>query len=176
MFNQPTTTPSLLFTLFLTFGLAAACDPAAESLDEQPAETNLSVTGSVDGNLLLELVNQYRTQGCTCGTQTMPPVDPVVWDEVLEEIVHEHSKDMSANGRMTHTGSDGSAPGHRLNRAGYTWRSYGENVAAGHRNEEAVMTAWINSSGHCRNIMSANKTHMATAREGGYWTQMFTKK
>lgn len=137
---------------------------------------NVSVTESVDARILLNLVNEKRLEGCTCGTAVMPPVQRLEWDGDLERIAYDHSIDMNNHHNMSHTGSDGSTASDRLNRANYTWRSYGENVAWNYQSETAVINAWFNSVGHCRNMMSADKKHLGVAQKGWYWTMLLTKK
>jgi len=165
----------------LLLGLTA-CEKETDILEdpngqETPVDRpNFSVTGSLDARILLDLVNEKRLQGCTCGTTAMPPVRLLEWDPDLERIAHDHSIDMDTHQNMSHTGSDGSSARDRLNRANYSWRSYGENVAWNYRSEAAVFNGWINSAGHCLNIMSANKQYMGVAQEGWYWTMLLTKK
>lgn len=65
-----------------------------------------------------------------------------------------HSYDMARMRRMTHTGSDGSNPGQRMTRAGFRWRAWGENVAAGYTRSDSVMTAWMKSTYHRNNILN----------------------
>lgn len=59
--------------------------------------------------------------------------------------------------------------------AGY--RRAGENIAYGYSTPEAVVTAWMNSEGHRRNILNGSFTHIGVGcyRSGGllYWTQLF---
>jgi len=73
-----------------------------------------------------------------------------------------HTQDMAYNGYREasaqepdapHNGSDGSTPQQRITAAGYDWRVSGENVAAGYALADMV-TAWLNSPGHCQNIMN----------------------
>jgi uncharacterized protein YkwD len=77
---------------------------------------------------------------------------------------------------FSHTAKDGSDPGTRITKAGYTWRAYGENIAFGYPDEQAVMDGWIHSEGHCKNIMSPNFKEMGAGRAGDYWTQEFGAK
>lgn len=88
-----------------------------------------------------------------------------------------HSQDQAATGRMSHTGSDGSDAGTRLTRAGFDWRTWGENVAAGQRTAAEVVTAWMDSSGHRANMLNAAFTTIgigvATDASGTrYWTMV----
>lgn len=122
---------------------------------------------------LLKLVNDVRQQGCTCGTATMPPVASITWNDQLGNAAFLHSTDMYSNNYFSHTGLNGSNPGNRITAQGYTWRTYGENIARGYTSEQSVMAGWLGSEGHCRNIMNAAFREMGACREGNYWTQLF---
>jgi hypothetical protein len=52
-----------------------------------------------------------------------------------------------------HRGSDGSEPRDRVARAGYKSRLTGENIALGPESAEEVVAGWLDSPGHCANIM-----------------------
>jgi uncharacterized protein YkwD len=80
---------------------------------------------------------------------------------------------MDQNKFFSHTGSNGSTVGERVTKAGFVWRSCGENIAKGYPNEETVVQGWINSAGHCKNIMNPGFTLMGIAKSGDYWTQVF---
>jgi len=88
-----------------------------------------------------------------------------------------HSEDQAAHQQMSHTGSDGSDAGTRLTRAGFVWGAWGENVAAGQRTADAVVTAWMNSDGHRAHMLSSSFTMIgigvATGADGRrYWTMV----
>jgi uncharacterized protein YkwD len=88
-----------------------------------------------------------------------------------------HSRDQAAMGRMTHTGSDGSNAGVRITRAGYTWRTWAENVAYGYPDATSVVGGWMGSSGHRANILSGSFVHIGVAAvaDGNgrlYWTMV----
>ncbi|MFD3328428.1 CAP domain-containing protein [Streptomyces sp. NPDC058701] len=115
---------------------------------------------------VLALVNKERAAvGC--------PV--LTLNAKLTKAAQDHSADMAANSNMSHTGSDGSDPGRRITRAGYQWRTYGENVAYGYSTAAKVMEGWMNSPGHKRNILdcSYKEIGIGLAQPGHYWTQDF---
>ncbi len=126
-------------------------------------------------NELLNLVNQARTTGCNCGDEYYPPVDEVKWNSQLEEAAQNHSNDMYEKNYFDHTGKDGSSAGDRIERTGYSWNTYGENIAMGYSSEKDVIEGWLKSTGHCKNIMNKQFTEMGVATKGEYWTQVFAK-
>ncbi|PSW21850.1 CAP domain-containing protein [Photobacterium sanctipauli] len=131
---------------------------------------------------MLYAVNLARSEAQNCGGEMMPAVPALEWDLDLEAAAYRHSSDMANLGFMDHTGSDGSSPGDRIADTGYQSSAWAENVAAGQRDIDEVMTAWMNSPGHCKNIMSANVTEMGASLVENpgvgysyYWTQVFAR-
>ncbi|MFJ6484978.1 CAP domain-containing protein [Streptomyces sp. NPDC091682] len=115
---------------------------------------------------VLALVNQERAAaGCQA----------VSLNAKLTKAAQDHSADMAAHSNMSHTGSDGSDPGARITRAGYTWSTYGENVAYGYSTPAKVMEGWMNSQGHRENILNCSfkEIGIGLAQPGYYWTQDF---
>ncbi|MEJ7737342.1 MAG: CAP domain-containing protein [Chitinophagaceae bacterium] len=147
-----------------------------ESVSGKPdgsATTGGVYFNNVNKDVLLALVNEVRKSGCICGTTIMPPVGTVVWNDQLSKAAYDHSKDMFVENYFSHTAENGSNPGARITNAGYTWKSYGENIAKGYVDEQAVMSGWLSSEGHCKNIMTAAFKEMGAGREASYWTQEF---
>lgn len=134
------------------------------------------VVYNVNKATLLQLVNNVRKAGCNCGNTKMPPVAPVAWNDRLAKAGYDHSVEMNANNYFSHTGENGSSPGQRISAAGYAWKTYGENIAKGYTTEQAVVNGWINSEGHCKNIMNGKFKEMGAGRAGNYWTQVFGAK
>lgn len=62
--------------------------------------------------------------------QGYPARPPLAFHPLLIQAARLHSQDMQRNDFQDHIGSDGSTPGQRLQRVGYTASSYGENVFA----------------------------------------------
>lgn len=58
---------------------------------------------------------------------------------------------------------------------GISYRTAGENIAYGQQTPQAVVNAWMNSSGHRANILSSAYTQIGVGfyASGYYWTQMF---
>ena len=117
----------------------------------------------------LILVNTIRVQGCTCGNQQMPPVGPVTLQDHLIQAAQVHALDMARKNYFNHKSPDGSTVGKRLTQTGYTWSFVGENIASGHTSVQHVFEGWLNSTGHCQNMMNRNYTHLGIAKKGTLW-------
>ena len=129
---------------------------------------------------VLALVNQARGQPRRCGNQSFGPARPLVLSRQLTQAAAVHAQSMARYGYLEHHGRDGSTPADRADRAGYRWRSIGENVAMGQTTPERVVQDWLRSPEHCANIMEPRFTEMGVAyavnnaSEGGiYWAQSF---
>ncbi|MBS1177967.1 MAG: hypothetical protein H6R06_2379 [Proteobacteria bacterium] len=128
---------------------------------------------------MLELVNSYRAAGASCDSQgSFAAATSIAWNAALTQAALVHSDDMASANFFGHTGSDGSTASQRATEAGYVWRAFGENVAAGQPDVAAVMSSWMASAGHCANIMHTNfrDTGVACVNGGAgstyrtYWT------
>ena len=100
-------------------------------------------------------------------------------DDRLVAAARAHSADMARTRTMSHTGSDGSNFVTREVRAGYPKRdAAAENIAYGYRTPQQVVTAWMNSTGHRKNILNCKNlaigVGLVTTSSGTpYWTQNF---
>lgn len=134
-------------------------------------------------NQTLDLINAQRAAGATCGTTVRPPVPPIVMEAHLVQAARCHSMDMGVNAYFDHNSQDGTTPWARIATAGYTnASSEGENIAAGYSTPSSVVTGWMNSEGHCNNIMSASFVDtglgyalVSGSPYGSYWTEDFGK-
>ena len=99
-----------------------------------------------------------------------PGLNPLSYNSRLAAAAQVHADDMSSNGFFSHVGSDGSTFGQRIAAQGYNWAWAAENIAQGYSSESAVFTAWMNSSWHRANMMSAEPTEFGLAQaSGNYW-------
>lgn len=130
----------------------------------------------VDRQKLLDLVNEVRTSGCNCGTVYFPPVDSVVWNQLLEQAAINHSGDLFLHDTLMHLGSNGSTPRMRMEAVGYVPTYWGENIASGYQTEVNAMAAWLKSEGHCKSIMKGAYKEMGVGRVGNFWTQLLTDR
>jgi len=136
-----------------------------------------------DAQKMLAAINAVRAQGQTCGTTSYPAVPALTWNTKLETAAYLHSKDMAERNYFAHDTPEGVSPWDRMKAQGYSsFSAAGENIAAGQPTLEAVIKGWVNSPGHCQNLMSASFTEVGMGRfdkagstYGVYWTQDFGK-
>lgn len=124
---------------------------------------------------VLVLVNQERASGADCGSRgTFPAAGPLVMNGALTCAARAHSLDMFENNYFDHTNLSGQSPGDRVDLTEYQWSTWGENIAFGQSTPEQVVQAWMNSDGHCANIMNDSFTEIGIGlADGNHWTQVF---
>ena len=98
----------------------------------------------------------------------------------ITQAALQHSNDMADNNFFSHTGSDGSSVGDRLEDTCYDWLAYGEIIAAGYRTPEGVIAAWMSSPGHKAVILDpileefgAGYAYNSSSKFKHYWTVDF---
>ena len=167
----------VLALLFIAV-MFTACDSvtAVEMDDKDDNEVVLNATEQQ----MLSLINGARSIARSCGTTQHPAAPPVTWNPLLTEAATAHSQDMVANDFFSHTGSDSSSVGDRVTVTGYFWKTVGENLYAGLNDAERAVQAWIDSPGHCRNLMDPDFEEVGmdvvvgiNTTYGAYWTQVF---
>lgn len=136
--------------------------------------TNPAVLG------VLDATNEARSMQQDCGVHGIKSsVGPVQLNDELNAAAQAHAEDMAANNFMEHTGSDGSSVGVRTQRAGYSSGFVGENIARGYTEADAVVAGWVDSDGHCQNLMTGDYTEMGVGRAISpttgehFWAQVF---
>jgi len=160
---------TLLLFIFLVF---ISCKKEEEAVT--PNVGNVA-DNEIDATKMLELVNNLRATGCTCGNTEMPSTTALVWNIDLEEAAYLHSKDMNDNDYFSHTSQDGRSFTERMKAAGYDIQgASGENIARGQRSEEQVFESWKNSEGHCKNMMNSSFNEFGAGRSANLWTQVFS--
>lgn len=164
---------------------SAAAPPATASPPPPAASPPPAAPTAATCNLpdfraeMLRLVNAARAAGARCGSRgSFAPATALTWNDDLTEAATGHSTDMATKNYFSHTGSSGSGAGDRITAAGYPWRTYGENIAAGYGSVQAVVDGWMGSDGHCANIMHGAFREIGVAcvpgtsgsTYGNYWT------
>ncbi|MBQ8141183.1 MAG: SafA/ExsA family spore coat assembly protein [Clostridia bacterium] len=118
---------------------------------------------------VVRLVNEIRVQN---------GLKALTHDWELSRVARYKSQDMKDNKYFSHTSPVYGSPFQMMKSFGITYRSAGENIARGQATPQAVVNAWMNSSGHRANILNSSFTHIGVGyvSGGNYWTQMFIGK
>lgn len=117
-------------------------------------------------NEVIRLVNAERSKN---------GLSPLTANWELSRVARYKSQDMADNGYFSHTSPTYGTPFQMMKSFGLSFRTAGENIAYGQRTPQAVVNAWMNSSGHRANILSSSYTQIGVGyvASGNYWTQMF---
>lgn len=118
---------------------------------------------------VIRLVNEIRVQN---------GLTPLSHHWELSRVARYKSQDMKDNRYFSHTSPTYGSPFQMIKNFGISYRSAGENIAMGYASPQAVVTGWMNSTGHRANILNASYTHIGVGyvTPGHYWTQMFISR
>lgn len=131
---------------------------------------------------VLELTNEARAVGHNCDTRGMfGPAPPLEMDMVVREAARGHALDMGEQDYFMHEGLDGRSASDRMRDAGYRGDPpWGENIATGQRTPREVVDGWLDSDGHCANIMNPSYgvlgvgyAFVESSMYGHQWVQNF---
>jgi len=137
---------------------------------------------------VLDETNYYRSIGYDCDTQgKFGATTPLVMQHQLRRSARYHSQWMADTGTFSHDspgGPNGDTMVERINATGYSgWTRVGENIAAGYTTPADVVLGWMESDGHCRNVMNPdfNELGVGYYYDSGstyrhWWTQNFGKR
>jgi uncharacterized protein YkwD len=144
----------------------------------RPASKNSFVNVVDFEKEFLKQINKARAEGCKCGDKYMPPAEPLIWNTQLQLSALGHAQDMARNRYFSHVSKNGDKIKDRITAAGYTHSGFqsftiGENIAFNQRTIREVMQGWLNSPGHCKNIMSPAYKEVGIAMQNYYWVQDF---
>jgi uncharacterized YkwD family protein len=140
---------------------------------QQPAQTqkNAPATGTISQYVqqVIDLTNVQRSKN------GLPALKA---DTQLSSVAQKKALDMQQNNYFSHTSPTYGSPFDMMRDFGVTYKSAGENIAQGQRTPQEVVTAWMNSEGHRKNILSSNFTNIGVGFEdsGKHWSQMFIGK
>ena len=168
---------AMMFPVLIAALLSFSCTKDSTSIEDSVnTDKTIAAPASLNKALMLQIVNDVRKEGCRCGDTYYNPVAALTWNDQLEAAAYKHSEDMYKKDYFSHIAADGSNGGVRIQKEGYNWLTYGENIAMGPKTEREVVNGWLKSPGHCKNIMNRNFKEMGVAKAGTYWTQEFAAK
>jgi len=121
---------------------------------------------------VVDLTNQERAK------QGLKPLT-ANWE--LSRVARYKSEDMRDKNYFDHTSPTYGSPFDMMKKFGISYKTAGENIAAGQQTPEEVVKAWMNSPGHRANILNSTYTQIGVGyAKGGsygvYWTQQFISK
>lgn len=130
---------------------------------------------------VLAETNKRRAAGADCRTKgKFGPAGPLAMHPLLTLAARKHSKDMATKNYFAHDNLEGKSPFDRMKAEGYKGSTMGENIAAGNSTAAKTVEQWMNSDGHCANIMNPKYTQLgvgyfytSTSKYKHYWTQNF---
>lgn len=143
--------------------------PTTAAVPSQPAPAAPDNGSVAFEEQVVALVNTERA-AAGCPAMTV--------DSRLTAAARAHSADMAQRGYFDHTTPEGVTFAQRIERAGYSWSAAAENIARGQADPAAVMSSWMNSDGHRRNILNCGLRQIGVglAYDTGnrpHWTQDF---
>lgn len=125
---------------------------------------------------VFRITNINRMVLQVCGGDRMGAVGQLTWNDQLRDAARTHSRNMARRGFFDHRSPSGSVPEDRASDAGYVGQ-VGENIAKGQATPREVMEGWMDSPGHCANIMTGEYVALGVGlyvHEGiPHWTQVF---
>ena len=102
-------------------------------------------------------------------------LSPLAQDSGATNVAHLRAKEIVKS--FSHTRPDGSSCFTAAKDLGVAYRTAGENIAYGYSTPEQVVSGWMNSEGHRKNILSSSfgKIGIGCFKSGGtlYWSQFF---
>lgn len=124
---------------------------------------------SQQAEAVLKLVNEERSKQ---GLKSLK------LSNKLTQIANTKAQDMAVKNYFNHTSPTYGTPFEMLQHFGVSYRSAGENIAAGQKSPQEVMNAWMNSSGHRANILNSSYTELGVGYYSGgsygtEWVQLF---
>ena len=100
----------------------------------------------------------------------VPPLRP---NDRLDQAAQRHAQDMLARHYFAHESPEGETVRERARAAGYDWRAIGENIAEGQLSVDEVMSTWMHSPPHRKNILDPDYRELgvglALGRSGNEW-------
>jgi uncharacterized protein YkwD len=126
--------------------IRAVCRDARGALSPESRRAITVVNGDIQRDSLLLLTNAARA---SAGAGTL------ILDTRLTAFAHAHARDMAERNYFSHTTPEGKTFAQRLQDAGLSGFSAGENIA-GNSSAQGAVQAWLNSPGHRQNMLNAS--------------------
>ena len=128
------------FGMILGLGLAlAACAPTPTVIgpDGKPAPGVYKISSFSENKITYRMLDSVNELRAAAGA------GPLELNPQLTAAAATHSRDMHAQNRPWHFGSDGSSPLDRVARTGYSGTMLGENISETFETELETLAAWM---------------------------------
>lgn len=124
---------------------------------------------------------QFRVLDSVNALRQASGAGPVELNAQLNAAAATHSRDMSAQNRPWHFGSDGSSPLDRVSRVGYTGQLTGESISESYESEVETLAAWMDQDDTRSVILDRSAQDMGFAwyqEQGGkiWWTMVMGRR
>lgn len=127
-------------------------------------QVDLTVSAQTPEERVAELTNAERQER---GKSRL------IFSAELSKVAEEKARDMYNNGYFSHNSPTYGSPFQMLKSFGISYQKAAENIAEGYQSASEVVQAWMNSTGHRRNILNAEFNRIGVGYYQGYWVQMF---
>ena len=153
----------------------AACQPRSlppVAPDSQALPTGRQISAAEEQQIPIRVLQQINTLRANIA------LPPLTLNPQLSAAALAHSRDMSAQNRAWHWGSDGSSPLDRARRAGYSGTVIGENISESYENDMQTLSAWMGTRDTRDVIMDPAATNLGFAwyqePSGKLWWTLLT--
>ena len=141
--------------------------------DTDMTPTDFEVTGNFNYTKAIEVVELTNKERAANGLK------PLIMDSILMERAMIRAAEMKSINKMTHTRPNGESGESIIDdffyETGGGLMNSGENIAHGQIYAIQVVSQWMESPGHRRNILGAYYNRMGAGECDGYWVQLFVK-
>ena len=144
------------------------------------ADDALSCGASLSAEAAMQRLNDARQRGAACRAGAMSTAAPLTWSEHLAAVAQVQAAEMARLRRISHLDSQNRGLPDRLRALGYRYSLAVENIGVGYSSLDEVVEAWLESEGHCENLMNAAVLEFGVAciddgaagapEERRYWT------
>ncbi len=124
--------------------------------------------GSIaSAHMAVARINSARALGAVCtSTGAVQVAGPLTWSESLAAVASTQSREMAALRRMGHRDRRDRGLGERMRAVDDSFSLVVENVAVGYPSLDSVVAAWLESQGHCENLLDATVVEFGLACSG----------
>lgn len=142
-------------------------------------ERNTTENTNTDLNITENSINNYEQQVCDLVNKYRQEngLSKVILASDVSNMARVKAEDMASSNYFDHTSPTYGDPFEMMTTFGIDYKYAGENIAKGQKTPDAVMNAWMNSTGHRANILDKRFTELGVGYvQGGgttYWTQEF---